>query len=111
MRKAADQRNKREQFWRQFIRDQQRSRSSIKAFCQSRGVSEPSFFAWRKKLALSKSAEPQADFVAVRVTPESIARSAHIEIVLDRNRTVRVVPGFDRQALREVLALLEERPC
>lgn len=111
MRKSADRPGKREQFWRQLIRDQRRSGSSIKAFCRSHGVSEPSFFAWRKKLALSKSAERQADFVAVRVAPEPIVRSANIEIVLERGRTVRVVPGFDRQVLRDVLAVLEERPC
>lgn len=111
MRKAADRPVKREQFWRQLIRDQRRSGSSIKAFCRSHGVSEPSFFAWRKKLALSKRAERQADFVAVRVAPEPIVRSANIEIVLERGRTIRVVPGFDRQVLRDVLAVLEEQPC
>ena len=107
MGKTTTRRGEREQFWRQFIRDQQRSGSSIKAFCRSRGVAEPSFFAWRKKLALTRRAEAQDDFVAVRVTREPIGRAGNIEIVLDRGRSVRVEPGFDRQVLRDILAVLE----
>jgi hypothetical protein len=34
-----------------------------------------------------------------------------VEIVLAQGRTVRVRPGFDRQALADVLAVLEGRPC
>ena len=34
-----------------------------------------------------------------------------VEIVLAQGRTVRVPPGFDRQTLAEVLAVLEAWPC
>jgi hypothetical protein len=37
--------SEREQFWRRLIRDQQLSGTSIKAFCQPQGVSQPSYFA------------------------------------------------------------------
>jgi transposase-like protein len=111
MGKASARRGERERFWQRLIREQRESGASIKAFCRSQEVSEPSFFAWRKKLALTKRAGAQDEFVAVRVAPEPICRSGNIEIVLDRGRSVRVEPGFDRQVLREVLAVLEERPC
>jgi transposase-like protein len=107
MGKTTTRRGEREHFWRQLIRDQQRSGSSIKAFCRSRGISEPSFFAWRKKLALTKRVNSQDDFVAVRVIPEAVSRSGSIEIMLDRGCRVRVEPGFDRQVLRDVLTVLE----
>jgi transposase-like protein len=110
MGQTAKRRGERERFWQRLIRKQRDSGASIKAFCRSHGVSEPSFFAWRKKLALTKRAA-QDDFVALRVTTEPICRSGNIEIVLDRGRSVRVEAGFDRQVLREVLAVLEERPC
>ena len=104
-------RSEREQFWRRLIREQKRSGDSIKAFCQSQGVSQPSYFAWRKKLALCKRENGRAEFVPVRVVPNTPAESSGIEIVLDRGRRVRVEPGFDRQLLSDVLAMLEERPC
>jgi hypothetical protein len=34
-----------------------------------------------------------------------------VEIVLERQRTVRVRAGFDRQTLADVLAVLEARSC
>ncbi len=37
--------------------------------------------------------------------------ASDVEIVLACGRTVRVGAGFDRQTLRGVLAVLEDRPC
>jgi transposase-like protein len=34
-----------------------------------------------------------------------------IEVVLGGQRVLRIAPGFDRQTLAEVLAVLEARPC
>jgi len=34
-----------------------------------------------------------------------------IEVVLGGQRVVRILPGFDRQTLAEVLGVLEARPC
>jgi hypothetical protein len=48
----------------------------------------------------------------VAANPLSAAANAGgVEIVLDRQRTVRVRAGFDRQTLADVLAVLEARPC
>lgn len=111
MAEASTRRGEGEWFWQPLIRAERDSGTSIKAFCRSQRVSEPSFFAWRKKLALTKRAEAEDEFVAVPVIPEPICRSGNIEIMLDRGRRVRVEPGFDRRVLRDVLAFLEERPC
>ena len=94
-----------------LIREQEQSGDSIKAFCQSQGVSQPSYFAWRKKLALGKHTNARADFVPVRVVPDTPVQPSGIEIVLSRGRRVRVEPGFDRQLLSDVLSVLEERAC
>jgi hypothetical protein len=111
MGKASTRRGERERFWQRLIQEQRDSGASIKAFSHSQGVSEPSFFAWRKKLALTKRAEAQDEFVAVRMIPAPICRSGDVEIVLDRGHSVRVEPGFDPRVLRDVLAVLEEQPC
>jgi hypothetical protein len=55
--------------------------------------------------------EVRNNFLAVRVILAAIPRSGPIEMVLDRGRSVRVEPGFDGQVLRDVLGVLEERPC
>ena len=111
MLQSAKRRSEREQFWRRVIREQEQSGDSVKAFCESQGVSPPSYFAWRKKLALGKRRNARADFVPVRVTPDTPVESSGVDIVLDRGRRVRVEPGFDRQLLSDVLDVLEKGSC
>ena len=54
----------------------------------------------------------KARFLPVRVLMGREQTAAGgIEIVLGGSRTVRVPPGFDRQTLADVLAVLEVRPC
>jgi len=48
-------------------------------------------------------------FVPIHVLADTTA--AGIEIHFDGGRKVFVRPGFDGQTLREVLAVLESRPC
>jgi hypothetical protein len=39
-----------EDFWRLLVDEQGRCGLSIRAFCRRKAISEPSFYAWRKKL-------------------------------------------------------------
>jgi transposase-like protein len=86
---SAKRRSEREQFWRRVIREQQQSGASIKAFCQAHGVSQPAYFAWRKKLALGKRTNDRGDFVPVQVVRHTAVQPGGIEIVLSRGRRVR----------------------
>lgn len=108
--RAAPPRHEREQFWRDLIVRQQRSGQSIAAFCRTQGVSQPSFFSWRKRLRLHRA--PSA-FVPVQIDLSSspLAHPAPIEIVLRSGTCVRVSHGCDRQMLETVLAVLEPPPC
>ena len=45
------------------------------------------------------------------VEDAAVEATRGVEIVLAHGRTVRVRAGFDRQALVDVLALLEVRSC
>lgn len=49
-----------EHFWRRAVRQWRRSGQSIRAFCQERGLSEPSFHGWRRTLAERDRAADQA---------------------------------------------------
>jgi hypothetical protein len=92
---------------------------------------EAAFYAWRRELARRRQerqalraarrqahagpnttlAEP-VRFLPVQVAAEKVAEDPRgVEILLDAGRTIRVRPGFDRQTLRDVLAVLEASPC
>ena len=40
-----------EKYWRSVLGEYQGSGLTIRAFCQRKKISEPSFFAWRKEIA------------------------------------------------------------
>ena len=39
-----------ERFWRSMVKRQRQGGATIRAFCREQGISEPSFYAWRKEL-------------------------------------------------------------
>ena len=101
-----------EQFWRRMVARQRQSAETIRAFCEREGVSQPSFYQWRRELARRDRAElarrGAATFVPVQVVPEA----ALIEIALPGDVVVRVRAGADAATLRQVLAaLVEGGPC
>jgi transposase len=119
-----------ERFWRKAVRGWQRSGLTIRAYCARNQLSENSFYAWRREIAWrdeeknrsrrnpqlgrGQRREPAVAasrnlFMPVQVVPN--ASTAPIEIVLSSGRVLRVVSGFDRLALRDVVVLLEELSC
>jgi hypothetical protein len=113
-----------ERFWRHTLRQWRRSGLSVRAFCAEHDLTEPLFYAWRRILAERDQERAQVAtarrvrreirneapaFVPLRVIDTSAP--ATLEVVLQHGRVVRVVRGFDADTLRQLLALLEERPC
>jgi hypothetical protein len=100
---------RKEHQWRRWIEDWRSSRLSVRAFCARHGLSQPSFYAWRRELQ-RRDAEPVA-FVPVRVVGADVpAPGSRIEVVLRSGRMVRIAPGFDAVTLQQVVAALEEEP-
>jgi transposase len=103
----------RERRWREHIAGWTRSGLSVRAYCRRHGLSEPSFYFWRRELPARDGPAGPAAFVPVAVVPEPAA--AGFEIVVPGGYEVRVGPGFDPAALRRLLAALggvaEDRPC
>lgn len=105
-----------EQFWRDAVRRWDRSKRTVREFCSERGLSEASFYAWRRIIAerdrRAKLAATEPDelptFVPLRVTPAQAPPA--LEVVVGSGRIVRVAPGFDAATLRSLLAVLEEAP-
>ena len=107
-----DRARSKERLWRRMVREWQRSGLTVRVFCAERGLSEPSFYAWRRTIA-RRDAEA-ARFVPVRVvTDEKVGSDAPdsgsgLELLVGTGRVVRIGPGFDAATLRRLLALLEE---
>jgi hypothetical protein len=132
--------SERQAYWQEAMRRWKESGQAVRAFCRNEGVRESAFYFWRRELAqrshrteAANEARPQASpltkashscerasprhgsapsFLPVRVVEDAAAEATSgVEIILARGCTVRVRAGFDRQALANVLAVLEVRPC
>jgi transposase len=100
---------RKEQEWRRWLRNWQRSGLSVSAFCRQYGVAEGRFYAWRRLLARRDAEQPA--FVPVRLAAEKApAVDGTLEVVLASGRRLRVPSGFDAATLRQVLTVLEEEP-
>jgi transposase len=102
-----------EQLWRQRLAQWRRSGLTIRRFCERRGLSQPSFYAWRRELlrrdarcaAATTTAPSTTTFVPVQVVPAPTP--SPLELVLRGGRILRVPPGFDTDTLRRLLATLD----
>jgi len=121
------------------VRRQAASGLTVREFCRRGGLRESTFYFWRRELlrreavhlsgvALAKPEVQRGDvagrpataaFVPVCVTGgdgQAVARldatetPGRIEIVLSGGQRVRVTAPVDRQALADVVAVLEARP-
>ena len=91
-----------EQFWRRVVNGHSKSQQSVREWCNRHGISEPSFYAWRRELA-KRDAVP-SEPALVPVTIRSLATP--IEIAWPGGVLVRVSPGCDLQLLRQTLQAL-----
>lgn len=122
-----------ERFWREMVQRWQRSGVTIRDFCDAHGLSEPSFYGWRREIAKrdeqaserparrkssgraeSANGSSRRDqyanglpaFVPLQVMPAEPA--SVLEVVVGAGHVVRVAPGFDAPTLRSLLAVLAE---
>lgn len=112
-----------ERSWRRLLRLWKRSGQTGRDFCATHGLSEPSFYAWRREIAQrdqeARTPTPPAKrpvahaplptFVRVTVDTEDVPTP--LEVVLAHGRRVRLGPGFDADLLRQLLRVLEEPTC
>jgi hypothetical protein len=105
-----------ENTWRRLLRQWQRSGLTGRGFCAAHGLSEASFYAWRRELARRdqengvNDAAPRPAFLKLAVDASTSLAPA-IDVVLAEGRLLRVRPGFDADLLRQLLQVLEESSC
>ena len=102
-----------EVLWRERLERQARSGLSIAAFCRREGLSPPSFYQWRRRLAESAAQRPLLMPVHVAESSEPLAG---IEIELPGGAVVRLPAGTARELIAATIdaavrAGREEAPC
>jgi hypothetical protein len=114
--------SRKQQQWLQRILRWQGSHLSVRDYCDRLQLSEASFYAWKRTLqqrglladtARSGARCPPAKaplFLPVTI-PAADRAPGPIDLVLPDGSTVRVAAGFDVGTLRQLLAVLRERPC
>src|SRR5438309_12059434 len=90
--------------WAERIAAQQRTGVSVKQFCKEQGLTECSFYAWRKRL---RKKEPVRFALVDRpTTRQGPATEAALELVLTTGERLRIGGGVDAATLRTVLKVL-----
>jgi transposase-like protein len=108
-------RQDRRAFWQLAIDEQKSSGLSVRAFCLREGLSEASFYSWRRRLSEGESAAGRESSVAffevmrpvpAPMRPADVARRVALEVLLPGGLVVRVSEGFDGPTLRQVVETL-----
>src|SRR5262245_49848001 len=98
----------REGFWREQVQRQVASGLSVRRFCEQRGLSEASFYAWRRTLARRDEAAAAAEFVPVMLAPHLGGGASRITIELRGGRVVQVPATMATERVVALLQGLEE---
>ena len=110
-----------EAYWRDIVKRQARSELSVRRFCAEQNISEPSFYAWRKRLGqrnrgkVTPSSRPSetesADsangqaFIPLAVTDPGRV----LEVVHPLGYRVRITGEVNAKSLKQVLDALDQR--
>ena len=90
--------------WAERIAAQQRSRISVKQFCREQGLTEYSFYAWRKRLR--ETGPVRFALVERGARLQERTPEVSLELVLATGERLRIGPGVDITTLRTVLDVL-----
>jgi hypothetical protein len=94
--------------WAELMRQQAQSGLSVNAFCHRHGVSNQSFYNWRKRLS-GKIADEPVRFALVEAEAPLTKDIWPLELILASGDRLRIAPGTDPATIRIVLNALRER--
>lgn len=93
------------EYWRDLIQQQAARGQSVHAFCAARGLTEQSFYYWRKRL----NTKVPVSFALVRTAAESERAVTEMVLEVGASRCLRIPEGVDAATLRTVLMVLREQ--
>ena len=91
----------RPEYWSKILSERKSSELSIRAFCGQRGISEHSFYRWRKRLAMGGPVR-FAELTAVATAEPA----STIELMLTTGERLGIADGVNCATLRLVLECL-----
>ena len=110
--KQKESKDDQRQFWQMVIETWQNSGMPVSKFCKYEGLSEGSFYNWRKKLAKGDKSEAakqkewsSSAFIEVSMPSE---KPGGLELVLTSGNTLRISEATDSKTLSDVLSVLRE---
>jgi len=109
-----------ERRWREILERQAVSGISIRGFCSAEGISEASFYAWRKRLRTRKESrlgtarkagcrEETSDDARLFIPLKLLDTPSTLEIVHPLGYRIQVTGEVNPIALRHVIETLDER--
>lgn len=111
--------SERELYWREILDRQAGSGLSVRRFCATERVSEPSFYAWRKKLSKAQGGMKQSQPTSRRrIGPDNeqqfiplqlLESSGAVEVVHPLGYRIRVTGEVSASNLQRVLDVLDGR--
>jgi len=90
--------------WAERIAAQQRSGITVRQFCKEQGLTEYSFYAWRKRL--QKKEPIRFALVDRGAARQELATEAALELVMTTGERLRIGAGVNAAMLRTVLEVL-----
>lgn len=87
-------------YWSKLIAEQEAGGQKVRPFCRERGIGEPSFYYWRKRLRKSETVR----FALLETRPADTGSTAPaLELVLRNGERLRIGNEVDAATLRMVL--------
>jgi hypothetical protein len=99
--------NQAQRKWRRIVSEQGQSGQSVAAFCRERKLGASHFFWWKKRLRASALGKFLEVKLATTAPAPGTVGDPRVEVVLKNGRRLRVGPGFDRELVRALAAVLE----
>jgi hypothetical protein len=93
--------------WRQIIDGQRPSGLTVAAYCLERGVTQGSFYTWKRRLRSPAKPNRLPKPAFVEVKPSTRSATGAIEICLRGERRLLVHRGFDHDLLIDLMRTLE----
>ena len=100
-----------QQFWQMVLETFKSSGLSVRQFCNQEGLSEPSFYSWRKRLTKTQTSDvdkeeaPTETFIQVSMPK---AESRCLKLVFASGHTLQIPSEIDSAFLTGILSAVKQ---
>jgi hypothetical protein len=98
------------QLWTDRLKRFRTAGQTVAAFCAAEGVSVPTFYQWKRRLARAAPSPASPTVVPVRITTPDPTTTA-VEVLLPSGTLLRFAPGCDPGTIAAVLRQLGVAGC